>query len=218
MTRLLPLHIRIRKDIEDQIKRGDMRPGDRIPYEHELMLSYGCARMTVNKALSALVASGLIERRKKAGSFVAVPEISAMVLDIPDLQAQTEARGETYAFTLIWCKSTEDVLELEGVHICAGRPLCLERRTIHLKSVPEALDIDFSQISPGSWLLGKVPWTQAENRISAIAADKDIADRLGLSKGAACLKVDRRTWQNSQAITSVSQVFDGAHYHLIAKF
>ena len=32
------------------------------------MAEYGCSRMTVNKALSALAATGLIARRRRAGS------------------------------------------------------------------------------------------------------------------------------------------------------
>ncbi len=218
MTKAEPIHARIRKDIEALIKRGDLQPGQRIPYEHELMQTYSCARMTVNKALTALTASGLIERRKKAGSFVAVPEISAMVLDIPDLQAQTLARGETYDFQLVSRTLRGDTLELHGVHICAGRPLCAEYRTIHLKAVPEAREVDFEEVSPGTWLLEQVPWTQAENRISAINADGETARQLELDMGAACLRVDRSTWQNGQAVTTVQQVFDGAHYHLVARF
>jgi len=35
------------------------------------MAQYGCARATVNKAVSALAAAGLIERHRRAGSFVA---------------------------------------------------------------------------------------------------------------------------------------------------
>ncbi len=218
MTKPTPIHVRIRKDIETLIKHGDLQPGQRIPYEHELMQTYACARMTVNKALTALTAAGLIERRKKAGSFVAVPEISAMVLDIPDLQAQTLARGETYEFRLTLRVITGDKLELRGVHICAGRPLCAECRVIHLKAVPDAREVDFAQVSPGTWLLEQVPWTQAENRISAIVAEGETARQLELDDGEPCLRVDRRTWQNGQTVTSVQQIFDGAHYHLIAKF
>jgi GntR family histidine utilization transcriptional repressor len=64
---LTSLDARIRADLEGRIRSGDWPPGARIPTEHELTAQYGCARMTVHKAISALVAAGLIERRKKAG-------------------------------------------------------------------------------------------------------------------------------------------------------
>ncbi|MEI9904606.1 MAG: GntR family transcriptional regulator [Asticcacaulis sp.] len=135
---MTPLHSRIRSDIETRIHSGELAPGARLPNETELMQAWGCSRMTVNKAMSALSAAGLIERRRKAGSFVAVPEMSATVLEIPDLQAQAEARGESYEFRLLTCKVMDDNLELEGVHVRAGLPLCHEYRVISLEAVPES--------------------------------------------------------------------------------
>ena len=212
------LHSRIRADIEAQILSGALPPGARLPNESELMQTYACARMTVNKAMSALAAAGLIERRRKAGSFVAVPRLSATVLEIPDLQAQAEARGESYQFRLLSRHIHDHNLELEGVHVRAGLPLCHEHRTISLKAVPEAAEVDFAAVSPGSWLLRQVPWTEGENRISAVAARHGVAKHLELPEGAACLKVERETWQNGQLVTFVRQVFDGAHYNLVARF
>ncbi len=212
------LHNRIRTDIEARILSGALAPGARLPVETELMQTYACARMTVNKAMSALAAAGLIERRRKAGSFVAVPGLSATVLDIPDLQAQAEARGESYRFRLLSRRLDGDNLELEGVHVRAGLPLCHEHRVINLKAVPEAAEVDFATISPGSWLLKQVPWSEGENRISAIAVHREQARLLELPEGSACLKVERETRRRGRVITTVQQVFDGAHYSLVARF
>lgn len=214
----MSLHRRIHDDMSSRITSGALKPGDRLPTEAELMQAYGCSRMTAYKALSQLQAAGLIERRRKAGSFVAAPQLSSTVLEIPDLQAQTEARGETYQFRLLLQRVRGRELEVSGVHVCAGRPLCVETRTIHLDAVPEALTINFAHISPGRWLLQQVRWTQAENRISAIVADGEISRLLEITRGSACLRVERETWRDGEAVTAVRQVFDGAHYHLVAKF
>ena len=64
----MTLHERIRKGIESRILSGELKPGDRIPFEHELMEQYSCSRMTVNKAVIELVNRGLIVRRRRAGS------------------------------------------------------------------------------------------------------------------------------------------------------
>ena len=97
-----PLHERIRSEIEAAILAGDLRPGDRIPRETDLMAEYGCARMTVNKALSALAGSGMVERRKRAGSFVAQPRAQAMVeaglADILVGPYRTPERERRFAF------------------------------------------------------------------------------------------------------------------------
>lgn len=213
-----PLHAAIRDDIAARIRSGVLAAGARLPVEHELQVQYGCSRMTVHKALTALVQAGLVERRKKAGSFVAAPQISATILEIPDIEAQAIARGESYEFRLLSRRVDGETLHLSGVHVGGGRPLCFEDRTIALDTVPAAAGVDFSTISPGAWLLQQVPWSQAENRIHAVVADRETARLLDLDDGAACLRVDRETWHDGRQVTFVRQTFDGAHFHLVARF
>jgi len=228
-----PLHQRIRGDIETRIRSGEWAPGHRVPFETELMAQYGCARMTANKAMAALVDAGLIVRRKRAGSFVARPKVHAPVLNIPDIQSAIVARGEAYAFRLLSRRvrsasreAPEEVelasggklLELEGVHDAAGRPFALERRLVSLKAAPDMGDADFDAEPPGAWLLEHVAWTEAESRISAVNADADVARILALDPGAACLVVDRRTWRGPDHVTRVRQVFPGEAYDLVARF
>ena len=226
-----PLHQRIRASIEDQILSGAWPPGYRIPFEHELMAVHGCSRMTVNKALSALAETGLIERRRRAGSFVARPKVHSAVLDIPDLQSEVTRRGQAYGFRLISARRRAprgpaeadlaqggELLDVRGVHLAAGRPLALEERLISLVVAPQAAEMDFSDHPPGAWLLEHVPWTEAEHRISALGADAATARILEVTRGAACLVVDRRTWRGSTPVTTVRQLFPGEAYDLVARF
>jgi len=97
----LTLHRRIRSDIADRILSGEWSPGFRIPFEHELMADYDCSRMTVSKALAPLAERGMIVRRKRFGSFVARPRIHSVLLDIPDIQAEIQKRGEPYDYELL---------------------------------------------------------------------------------------------------------------------
>src|SRR4029450_13584334 len=111
-----------------------------------------------------------------------------------------------------------ELLALRCLHLANGRPFALEERLISLASVPEAQNVDFARESPGTWLLGHVPWTQAEHRITAVNADPDTAQTLDIEVRAACLALERRTWRASEHITHVRQVFPGTHYDLIARF
>jgi len=230
------LHQRIRHDLEAQILGGHWRPGDRIPSEHALMAQYACSRMTVNKVLSALAHSGLIERRRRAGSFVArpSPHLEQAALDIPDIAAVISARGHAYSLRLIErecrCARTAcleemqltahggELLALTCLHLADQRPLALEQRTINLAAVPEARAVDFSRHPPGTWLLQHTPWTRAEHRISATPAAPEQAALLDVRPGTACLRIDRRTWRGEQPITWVRQLFPGDAYELSARF
>jgi GntR family histidine utilization transcriptional repressor len=227
------LHEQIRAGIEANILSGVWRPGHRIPFEHELMAQFGCARMTVSKAIASLVDAGLIVRRRRAGSFVAPPRMHAAILEIPDIQAEVTARGEIYSISLLSRQRRKarvtaademilagggDLLAVRCLHRANGRPFALEHRLISLNAVPQAQTADFSITPPGTWLLGHVQWTEAEHRISAINANAATADGLGVQLGTACLALDRRTWRGQAHITYVRQVFPGTAYDLVARF
>ena len=224
------LHDRIRRDIEKRILAGEWRPGHRIPYEHELMADYGCARMTVNRAVSALVQAGLIERRKRAGSFVAAPRFDRAALAIPDIRNEIIAQGQVYGLELLRREQRRpsdeeatllsgargEVLALECRHLADGAPHALETRVINLAVVPEAAEADFTAQPPGSWLLEHVPWTEAEHRITAVNADA--ATARALEPGAACLSLERRTWRGGAGVTYARQLFPGGASGLVGHF
>jgi len=229
----LPMHERIRQEIEAKILSGELPPGERIPSELELMAHYGCARMTVNKALSALAATGLLLRRKRAGSFVGRPRTVSMVLDVPDLASEITGRGQAYAYRLLdrqLVDTAQDrhakadlgevgrVLRLSGLHMADGAPFALEMRLINLSLVPEIEEADFSTEPPGTWLLKHIPWTEAENRIGALSASSAHAKALGIRTGEACLSIERHTWRGADSVTVVRQTFIAGTYELVARF
>jgi GntR family histidine utilization transcriptional repressor len=222
----MTIEARIRGQIEARIRSGEWAPGMRIPFEHELVAEHGCARGTVNKALSRLAREGLIERRRRAGSFVARPQFRQAVIGVPDIGLLVRARGEAYRWTLVSRAvdngpdetGSRHWLRLEGTHHAADRPFGWETRWIDLATVPEAEAVDFAAEPPGSWLLGHVPWSEARHRIGAVAAAPEAAKRLGLGKGAPCLQLERWTWRQGAPVTYVRQVFPGDRYHLVEDF
>lgn len=228
-----PLHERIRSEFEARILSGELAPGERLPIEQVLMLQYGCSRMTVSKALSALASAGLVDRRKRAGTTVARPRVHSMVLDVPDLAAEIRDRGQNYGYRPLArrvrnadpndseeCQlaATGQLLELRGLHLADGIPIALEFRLVSIAAVPEIVTADLESTAPGSWLLQHVPWTEAETRISALAASADEARLLAVATGTACLCVERRTRRRAERVTYVRQLFLGDAYDLVARF
>lgn len=202
------LYQRILGDIRDRILSGEWPPGYRIPFEHELTTQYGCSRMTVNKALSQLANAGLIERRRRSGSFVRRPQLQSAILEIHDIKAEVDALGLPYRYELekrhqrkairadlvrLDVPLPSAVLELSCRHFAGDRPFCLEDRLISLAAVPEAADESFAEMAPGPWLVSRVPWNAAEHTIRATAADPESAAALGIAVGTACLVIERRT-------------------------
>jgi GntR family histidine utilization transcriptional repressor len=224
---------RIRADLEHRIRIGTWAPGHKIPTEAELVAAYGCSRMTVSKAITALVQAGLIERNKKAGSFVARPHVQTAVLEIPDLPALMAARGEAYRFQRLSLITRPldptdpseaglgppgPVLAVSGLHFSDEEPFAVEHRILNLAAAPDAADQAFEVEPPGSWLLRQVPWTKARHRISAVNPEPVTARLLKVSPSRACLQVDRHTVSLAGWVTVVRLVFPGHRYDLTAAF
>ncbi|NML04885.1 UTRA domain-containing protein [Sphingomonas sp. G-3-2-10] len=214
----MTIEARIRGQIEARIRSGEWAPGTRIPFEHELVAEHGCARATVNKALSHLAREGLIERRRRAGSFVAQPRIRSAVVGVPDIGALIAARGETYRWELVSRAIDGNRLILTGVHHSGAKPFGWESRWLDLATVPEAAAIDFAVEAPGTWLLHSVPWTDARHRICATGAGRTEAQRLGIAPGAPCLQIERWTWRGDAPVTHATQLFPADHYDLVEDF
>lgn len=220
----MTIDARIRRDIEARIHSGEWKPGHRIPFEHELVAAYGCSRATVSKALGALAKAGLIERRRKAGSFVARPQVQSAVLQIPDLPELIAARGGIYGWHLGHCAmdaSDGDIapaLFVDGLHLVDGEPFALEQRWISVTAVPGIGEATFASEPPGTWLLHHIPWSTATHRIRAIEASGVEAKALNLRPHAACLELWRTTWRDRIAVTKVRQVFKADQFELIATF
>jgi DNA-binding FadR family transcriptional regulator len=60
-------------DLTQRIQVGELRPGDKLPTESEIVRGRGVSRTVVREAISRLQAAGLVETRHGIGSFVLAP-------------------------------------------------------------------------------------------------------------------------------------------------
>lgn len=213
---------RIRADLEARILSGEWKPGHPIPAEHALMAEYGCARMTVNKAIAAMAAAGLVTRRRRAGTVVAAPASERAVMEIADLAEESARLGLSYRHTILShaVKETKagQMLCVTTLHERGGAPLALEERHISLAAVPQAAAESFTDTPPGTWLLQHVAWSEAQHVIGAKAADAALARHLGVPRGAPCLTLDRRTWQAGELITEVRLTYPADRHSFTSRF
>ncbi|RDJ26827.1 histidine utilization repressor [Bosea caraganae] len=227
------LHERILTELRHQILSGAWPPGHRIPYELDLSAQYGCSRMTMNKVLTELVTAGLIERRRHAGSFVRQPKSQSAILEVKDVESEVSELGVPHGYELLarhkrrstaadrkalGLTEAAPVLEVICRHFAASRPFCLEQRLINLVAVPEAAEQSFSVMAPGSWLVTRVPWTEAEHRVRAAGADPEAATALEITEGAACLVVERQTWNAANPVTFARLTYPSGAHELVAHF
>jgi GntR family histidine utilization transcriptional repressor len=205
-------------EVRRRIVEREWRQGDRIPDEADLATEFGAARATVNKALQLLADEGLLDRRRRAGTRVAVGPASKATFTIPVIREQVEQAGMTYSHRVVAQRrrplpgalaerlglaAGAPLLHLWTVHYGDGRPFQCEERWINPRAVPDVETVDFRQINPNEWLVRNAPYLRADLAFSAANADARTARLLETSPGQALLILQRTTWNDLGAITTV---------------
>ena len=208
----------IRAEVMRRIAEGEWRPGDLIPGEVELADEFGCARATVNRALQDLADAGLVERRRKAGTRVALNPVRKVTVEVPVIRKDVEGRGSRYSFDLLGqrdmtpspaiaaqygLKPHTPLVGLWTLHQADGAPFALEERWVNLAVVPEFSSVDLDAVSANEWLVRHMPLSRAEFSFSADSASASEARLLGCEPGAALFIVNRTTWAGDAPITAV---------------
>ncbi|MBX2886486.1 MAG: GntR family transcriptional regulator [Granulosicoccus sp.] len=204
----------LRQRIRDRI----WSPGELIPGEAVLAEQFGCARTTVNRALRELAATGVIDRKRKAGTRVAEQSTRRVSADIPVIRLQIEQQGMAYSFEArSWqhvlppqkinkamnLSARQKALHTRCIHYADDRPYIYEDRWVNTKTIPEVLEIDYAGTNLNEWLVRHVPFTEGDFVVSLALAAKPVASALSVERGASVLKSTRSTWQDRQSVTVV---------------
>jgi GntR family histidine utilization transcriptional repressor len=218
----------VRDEVLRRIRARDWPPGAVIPGEEALAVEFGVARATVNRALRELAEAGLLERRRKAGTRVALLPVRKATLDISIIRQEVEARGEVYAHRVLVARmegislaaalrmgvpAGGAMLFLETLHLAGGRPFAHEVRWLNPGVLPGGVVPDFRGMSANEWLVQNVAYATGDIAFSAEAATVGEAAALGISAGDPVFVTERVTWTAEAPITFV-RLLHGPGYRL----
>lgn len=216
----------VQTEVLRRIHAREWKPGDLIPNEADLALEFGCARTTVNRALRAVADSGLLDRKRKAGTRVAEQPVAKATLAIAVIRCEIEERGQYYGYRLITRREAvpplaisdaiksppnRTLLHVRALHLADDAPYAFEDRWINTIAAPDALDESFESISANEWLLKHAPYTHGEIVFTATAASQDDAAALQCSVQSPLFTIDRMTWDGSSAVTKVRLLYSLGH-------
>ncbi|MEJ6501075.1 MAG: UTRA domain-containing protein [Rhodobacterales bacterium] len=208
----------IQTEVLRRIRTRVWQPGQIIPSEVNLAVEFNCARATINRALRELAETGIIDRRRKAGTRVSLNPVRKATLDIPMTRIEIEARGLTYGYKMLAknnIPAPEDVtvrmnlvplqplLHVKCLHLADGKPHVFEDRWINPNAVPNVFTAPFETVSPNEWLLQNVPISGGDIVLTAEPATVGDAAALGIPKGTALFVAERRTFIGTDTITFV---------------
>ena len=231
-TRTSP-YATVKASLRQRIAQGGWRPGVRLPSERELVQEFGCARMTVHRALRELEEEGLIERRQGSGSFVAELHPISNLLRVRDIADEINERGHVHAtrvcglgaevadsatVTAMRLRKGSAVYRVQLVHCENGVPIQLEDRCVNPALAPGLLARDFTRVTPSFVLFEHAPLTEAEQVVEAVLATREQSRLLEVAPGSALLMVSRRTVSQG-TVASVARLYHpGARYRLVGRF
>lgn len=206
----IPLHEQISSWLRGQIDSGELPPEAQLPSENELCDLFDVSRVTVRRALQTLEADGVIFRRQGLGSFVCDRRLPQGLVRLTDF-AQDMARAGLTASSVVLRDATEpappgvaerlglepgsDVLRLDRLRLGDGEPVAVDRtwlpptyaklvagHDLGTRTLYEVLERDYN-----------IPAISGRYRITAGAADDEVAGRLGLKAGDPVLVIERVT-------------------------
>ncbi|PLW75695.1 GntR family transcriptional regulator [Cohaesibacter celericrescens] len=212
----------IREELLRRINERVWQPGSLIPNESELAEEFQCARTTVNRALRELASAGIVTRKRKAGTRIAINPPHKAILTIPIIREEVEAKGALYRHTILQrvkrslpaflsgaFRVSEDttLLYTETMHFSDNRPFIFEERYTSLAAVPSFDALDLDSISINEWLVQNAPYSGGELSFFATQADAKLARNFDIAEGSALFATERSTWNQDQPITHVRLVY-----------
>ena len=203
-----PRHEQISAWLRAEIDEGTFAPDEKLPSENELCQRFSVSRVTVRRALQTLEADGLVYRRQGLGSFVRDQRVHQGLLRLTDFAQDMERAGLEPSSRVLrtgeepcpegvapWMDQEpgSSVFRVDRLRLGNGGPVALDRTWLPSSYGRLLENHDLS----GDTLYGilekeyGIPVLSGRYRISAAAADTEVAGHLGLSEGAPVLFVER---------------------------
>jgi GntR family transcriptional regulator len=225
----LPLYLQLAGAQRALIEAGELRGGDAMPSERDLVRATGLSRVTVRKATDELCREGLVSRRHGAGSFVTRQidqPLSVLVGFSEDMRRRGAQVSSRVLQKLVCAPDPSDMLKLglspadlvfrlSRVRLSDGEPLAIEHAIVPADAVaPDAVAESLYDALRAS---GHMP-VRALQRLRAATANAQEAHLLGVPTGSPILHIERRSFlANGRPIEVTTSSYRGDRYDFIAE-
>lgn len=207
-----PLYRQIKSLIIQGLESGEWRPGESIPSETDLAARYSVSQGTVRKAIDEMAAENLLVRKQGKGTFVASHHDPRSFFRFLRLVPNSGDITPPQSVPLdCWrARAGQEASRVLGLEL--GSPIIIVRRVLKFSGKPIVLD---ELYLPGDLFQGLslevlqsyngsiyslfesrygVRMIRAEERLRAVAADRQTADTLGVIEASPLLSVERVTY------------------------
>jgi GntR family transcriptional regulator len=220
------VHDALRSAIENSL----LKPSDALPPERDLAADFQVSRITIRKALDALVAEGLLIRRHGAGTFVS-GRVEKQFAKLTSFSEDMVSRGRKprsewllrasgtvtpdESLTLGLSPGTP-VYRFHRIRFADDQPMAVEYSTIPGFGLPSADAVEDS-LYVALNDAGMRP-ARALQRLRAVLVDEDRAKMLGVEPDAPALYIERRGFlDDGRVIEATQSWYRGDAYDFVAE-
>ncbi len=228
-----PRYLQLRKRIEEAIGSGILPAGSALPPEREIAALTDLSRVTVRKAIKALVEGGAVVQRQGSGSFVTGNglRIQQSLSHLTSFSEEMKLRGmsvtSTWLERSVCLPSPEEIAALslgDGAFVTRiarlrsadGRPMAIEHAALPTDILPNPMIVEKSLYDVLT-RDGNRP-VRAVQKISAINLPTQDARLLGVPEGAAGLQIRRIAYLATERVAEfTNSIFRGDAYDFVAE-
>ncbi len=229
-ARRAPAYQHLRRTLQHAVENGELEPQQALPGERDLAKLLDVSRVTVRKAISGLVAEGLLVQRQGAGTFVAeriVKSFSLLTSFTNDLRARgldpqsivlEHDSGEVTPEEAMALNLSPGVLVVRSYRLrtASGQPLALERTTVPQSVLPDSAEIGLSLYE--AFAARGIRPMRALQRLRAIAFDAEQARLMQLPEGSPGLFIERRAFlADGRVVEFTRSFYRGDAYDFVAE-
>jgi GntR family transcriptional regulator, transcriptional repressor for pyruvate dehydrogenase complex len=96
IVRTSRLYEQIVQQVEESVRKGTLKTGDKLPAEREMAEQFGVSRTAVREAVKALREKGLVEAYPGRGTFIMDASPNTMRLSLDRMMKTGQGEGSTY--------------------------------------------------------------------------------------------------------------------------
>jgi GntR family transcriptional regulator len=211
-----PVYRRIQYALQRRIEAGELQPGDAVPSERELARTYEVSLMTARHALADLEHEGLVDRRRGAGTFVALPRIHFNRLasfteqmasrGLPArsrILSATIVEGEQEAAARLALPAHSRLVKLERLRQSGEQPFALECCYLPAEEFTGLLSLPLERRSLFATLERDygVELHYADEEVDATPASARTAELLGIHAGSPVLRIRQAIYSTAGRAT-----------------
>lgn len=230
-TDATPLYAQLMEELENNIKNGVYKPGERLMTENEMAKEYGVSLITVRKALGFLMEKGLVVRKRGKGTFVTKTKLSRNMKKLQSFSEMCRQLGvEPGAKMLENCLIQADakvaarlgiqegsqVVCISRLRFADGEPVAVEKNYFPVKFA-FLLDYSFDDNSLIDFLREKsgIEISGSEKLIELCKATEEEAKLLDVEKGENLLFVKSTAFDsNDEPLYAGVQIINGENFSL----